>query len=45
MIRLGILGCSDIAFRRFMPAARKIQDIKTIAVAEEYNKAETALKN
>ncbi len=39
MIRLGILGCSDIAFRRFMPAARKIRDIKTIAVAEEYNKA------
>ena len=38
MIRLGILGCSEIAFRRFMPAAQKITGLNVIAVAEEYDK-------
>lgn len=36
MIRLGILGCSEIAFRRFMPAIKKMNDIEVVAVAEEY---------
>ena len=34
---LGIVGCSDIAFKRFMPAAKKIKDITVLAVAEEYD--------
>lgn len=37
MLRLGILGCSDIAYRRFMPAAMAISDVKVVAVAEEYD--------
>ncbi|MBQ6621234.1 MAG: Gfo/Idh/MocA family oxidoreductase [Mogibacterium sp.] len=36
MIRLGILGCSEIAFRRFMPAVQNVEGIEVIAVAEEY---------
>lgn len=39
MIRLGILGCSEIAFRRFMPAAKNVQNLQPVAVAEEYNKS------
>lgn len=38
MIRLGILGCSEIAFRRFMPAAEHIEDLQITAIAEEYDK-------
>lgn len=38
MIRLGILGCSEIAFRRFMPAVKDIQDLQPVAVAEEYDR-------
>lgn len=37
MIRIGILGCAEIAFRRFMPEILKIKSAKVIAVAEEYN--------
>lgn len=36
MIRLGIVGCSEIAFRRFMPAAKLVSDIQVVAVAEEF---------
>ena len=36
MIRLGILGCSEIAFRRFMPAAKNVAGLEVKAVAEEY---------
>ena len=36
MIRIGILGCSEIAFRRFMPALQEVSDIQAVAVAEEY---------
>ena len=36
MIRIGILGCSEIAFRRFMPALQEVNDIHAVAVAEEY---------
>lgn len=36
-MRLGIIGCSEIAFRRFMPAVENIKDIKVVAVAEEYD--------
>lgn len=36
MIRIGILGCSEIAFRRFMPALQEVNDMQAVAVAEEY---------
>lgn len=36
MINLGILGCSEIAFRRFMPAVLNVSGITVKAVAEEY---------
>ena len=36
MIRIGILGCSEIAFRRFMPALQEVSNIQAVAVAEEY---------
>lgn len=36
-MRLGIIGCSEIAFRRFMPAVENIEDIEVVAVAEEYD--------
>lgn len=38
MFNLGILGCSEIAYRRFMPAVSQINNIKVIAIAEEYDK-------
>jgi len=37
MIRLGITGCAEIAFRRFMPAVLQVEGIKPVAVAEEYS--------
>ena len=37
MINLGILGCSEIAFRRFMPAVKNVEGIVVKAVAEEYD--------
>lgn len=39
MFNLGILGCSEIAYRRFMPAVSQIKNIKVIAIAEEYDKS------
>lgn len=36
MINLGILGCSEIAFRRFMPAVLNVPGITVKAIAEEY---------
>ncbi len=36
MLRLGIMGCSDVAYRRFMPAVRGMDEVRVIAVAEEY---------
>lgn len=39
MINLGILGCAEIAFRRFMPAALGMKQLNVIAVAEEYDKS------
>lgn len=38
MIRMGILGCSDIAFKRFLPAAGGIEDLEVVVIAEEYDK-------
>ena len=38
MVRLGILGCSDIAFKRFMPAAGNIDGLEVVAVGEEYDR-------
>lgn len=43
MIRLGILGCSAIAYNRFMPAALNIPDLQVVCVGEEYDK--TKIKN
>ncbi len=37
MIRLGIVGCAEIAFRRFMPAVQNVDGIRAVAVAEEYD--------
>lgn len=36
MLRLGIIGCSDIAYRRFMPAVEDMDEVEVKAVAEEY---------
>lgn len=35
-IRLGILGCAEIAFRRFMPAIKNVEGIEVVTIAEEY---------
>jgi predicted dehydrogenase len=43
LIRIGILGCSEIAFRRFMPALQEVNGVQVVAVAEEY--APTKLEN
>jgi len=43
LIRLGILGCADIAYRRFMPAVQKIEDVQVVAVSEEYDKSKLPL--
>lgn len=37
MIRIGILGCSEIAYRRFMPAVQDITNVKVKTIAEEYD--------
>ncbi|MBQ4375055.1 MAG: Gfo/Idh/MocA family oxidoreductase [Erysipelotrichales bacterium] len=42
MLRLGIIGCSEIAYRRFMPAVQNVDGIRVIAVAEEYAPAKLA---
>lgn len=39
MMNLGILGCSEIAFRRFMPAAESLNIINICSIAEEYDKS------
>lgn len=39
MLRLGILGCSEIAFRRFMPAVANIDNVDVVVIAEEYDKS------
>ena len=36
MVNLGIIGCAEIAFRRFMPAALQVEGLTVKAVAEEY---------
>lgn len=38
-MRLGIVGCSEIAFQRFMPATENIKDLQVVAVAEEYDRS------
>lgn len=38
MINVGILGCSEIAYRRFMPAVQEVKEVNVIAVAEEYDR-------
>lgn len=39
MFNLGILGCSEIAYRRFMPAVSQVRNIKVKAIAEEYDRS------
>ena len=36
MLRIGILGCAEIAYRRFMPALQNVKDARAVAVAETY---------
>lgn len=43
MVRLGILGCADIAYRRFMPAAKQVTELQVVAVSEEYDKSKLPL--
>lgn len=43
MIRLGILGCADIAYRRFMPAVQQVKEVQVVAVSEEYDKSKLPL--
>ena len=38
MIRLGIVGCAEIAQRRFMPAAAEVDGLQAVCVSEEYAK-------
>lgn len=38
MLNIGVLGCSEIAYRRFMPAALAAEGIRVLAVAEEYDR-------
>lgn len=35
-MKIGILGCSEIAYRRFMPAVKEMEEVQVLAVAEEY---------
>lgn len=43
MVRLGIIGCSEIAYRRFLPASQKIKQMQVVAVAEEYDRSKLQL--
>ncbi len=39
VIKMGILGCADIAYRRFLPAAGQMEQVKAAVIAEEYDKS------
>lgn len=39
MIKIGILGCAEIAFRRFLPALMENKDFECVCIAEEYDKS------
>ena len=39
MIRIGILGCAEIAFRRFLPALMENKEFECVCIAEEYDKS------
>lgn len=39
MVRLGIIGCSEIAYRRFLPASQKTKQMQVVAVAEEHDRS------
>ncbi len=41
-LRLGILGCSDIARNRFMPAIANVDGIEAVVIAEAYDQARVA---
>ncbi len=43
MFNLGIVGCAEIAFRRFMPAALQVEGLTVKAVAEEYDPSKLEL--
>lgn len=36
-MNIGILGCSEIAYRRFMPAVKEVKGVNVRVVAEEYD--------
>lgn len=38
MFNIGVLGCSEVAYRRFMPEALAAEGIRVLAAAEEYDK-------
>ena len=38
MVRIGILGCSNIAYTRFVPAAKRVKEAELVCAAEEYDK-------
>ena len=35
MIKIGILGCAEIAFRRFLPALMENKEFECVCIAEE----------
>ena len=39
MIKIGILGCAEIAFRRFLPALMENKEFECVCIAEEYDKS------
>ncbi len=39
MIRLGVLGCANIAYTRFLPASKAVDGLKVVAIAEERTKS------
>ena len=43
MIKIGILGCAEIAFRRFLPALMENKDFECVCIAEEYDKSKLFL--
>ncbi len=43
MIHVGILGCSEIAYRRFMSASKIVKGIRVTCTAEKYDKSKLDL--
>ena len=45
MIKIGILGCAEIAFRRFLPALMENKEFECVCIAEEYDKSSSLKKS